>query len=98
MEWVFPTIVISFFYFIPTITALAKKHPHPWAIFIFNFLLGFTIFGWFGAMYFVGKAKRPGVGVYIISLGILILYVMMSLPGYRVAKQNSIQALKSGQE
>lgn len=39
-------IVLLFFYFLPTIVALARRHQNGLAIFVLNLLLGWTFIGW----------------------------------------------------
>lgn len=40
----------TFFYFLPTLLALSRKHPSATAIIILNFLLGWTGLGWIIAL------------------------------------------------
>ena len=42
--------VLLFFYMLPFIVAAARRHNNSIAIFIFNFLLGWTFLGWVGAL------------------------------------------------
>lgn len=37
-------------YFLPTIIALSRNHKHKVAIFLLNFFVGWTFFGWVGAL------------------------------------------------
>ncbi len=39
-------ILSLLFYFLPTIIALIRGHKNALAIFLLNFLLGFTLIGW----------------------------------------------------
>lgn len=43
-------ITMLFFYFLPTMIALARQHQNGLAIFILNLLLGWTMFGWIVAL------------------------------------------------
>ena len=43
-------IVLGGLYFIPTFIALGKKHKNSIGVFFLNLLLGFTFFGWLGAL------------------------------------------------
>lgn len=45
--------------FIPTIIAVCRKHPNSLAIFVINLLLGWTIIGWFVALFMsLGNATK----------------------------------------
>ena len=43
-------IAMLFFYFLPTMIALARRHQNGLAIFMLNLLLGWTMFGWIVAL------------------------------------------------
>ena len=38
-------------YLLPAIIGLGRRHPHLWSIFAVNSLLGWTIIGWIGALF-----------------------------------------------
>lgn len=39
-------VVLGFFYFLPTMVALSRRHQNGVAIFALNLLLGWTFLGW----------------------------------------------------
>ena len=44
-------VVLSVFaYFIPSMLAGLRSHPRPWAVFLVNLFLGWTLVGWLVAM------------------------------------------------
>ena len=43
--WVFNGLI--FFYFFPTLTAFATRNARVLDYFVFNILIGWTLFGWF---------------------------------------------------
>lgn len=43
-------VVIIVVYFVPTIVALARHHQQSVAIFLLNFILGWTLIGWIGSL------------------------------------------------
>ena len=43
-------ILFLLIYFIPTIIAVRRDHPNKVAIFLLNFSLGWSGFGWIGAL------------------------------------------------
>ena len=42
--------IVMGLYFLPSITAWMRGHHSKWAIIALNFLLGWTIIGWIGAL------------------------------------------------
>jgi hypothetical protein len=42
--------IFGFFYLIPTVVAFARAHPHRYALFLLNTLLGWSGIVWFGAL------------------------------------------------
>jgi len=55
-------IVMLFFYFLPTMIALARQHHNGLAIFVLNLLLGWTFLGWVIALiwsFTVVQKKQP---------------------------------------
>lgn len=47
-----------FLYFLPTLLAVSFRRRQAGAIFILNFLLGWTVIGWAGAMVWVFVKER----------------------------------------
>ena len=49
-------------YFIPAVIAFLNRHPHMFAVFLLNLLLGWTGFGWAAALAWavVPLTNRPG--------------------------------------
>lgn len=43
-------IILCIFYFIPTFTAMTRKHININSIIILNLFLGWTLLGWIGAL------------------------------------------------
>ena len=43
-------VVIIAIYFVPTVVALARHHRQSVAIFLVNFMLGWTLIGWIGSL------------------------------------------------
>ena len=86
MEYLAYPIILAL-YFAPTITAYFKKHPNVLSIFIINLLFGFTVWGWIGAFYYVGKMKAPGFVGYIVFLGILGTLMAIAWPGMMRARE-----------
>ena len=55
----FMTVVgILFVYFLPTIIAVCRTHPRPWAIFALNLIGGATVVGWWGALIWAVSNER----------------------------------------
>lgn len=50
--------IFLMFYFIPSIIAVIRKHPNCLAIVLLNFLLGWTMLGWFFSL--IWSFKDPG--------------------------------------
>lgn len=48
-------------YFAPTIIASFRKHPNALGIFLLNFLLGWTLLGWIGAL--IWSLMTPGTTI-----------------------------------
>ena len=46
-------------YWVPTVIALARRHPQKWAICAVNGLLGWTFLGWVGALVWSLVRSRP---------------------------------------
>jgi len=58
-RWVLLAIVvIPPLYFVPSIMAANKSHPHGTAIFLVNLLLGWTVVGWLACL--IWEANAPG--------------------------------------
>ncbi len=53
-------LVPLFLYLLPTIVAAKRKHVNAFPIFLLNFLLGWTVLGWCGALIwaFTAQADR----------------------------------------
>ena len=47
----FYDVVIVAVYFVPTIVAVLRHHQQSVAIFLLNFILGWTLIGWLGALF-----------------------------------------------
>ena len=43
-------VIAAALYFVPTIIAVARHHPHALWIGLVNFLLGWTLLGWIAAL------------------------------------------------
>lgn len=53
METLGVVIIVLFcgwIYFLPTLFAFKRQHPHRWPIFVINAVFGETVIGWFGAL------------------------------------------------
>lgn len=48
---ILPLIIIGIIYFIPSYIASKKNKYNKTLIYTINFLLGWSLFGWFGALY-----------------------------------------------
>ncbi len=58
--FVLPGLLIGF---LPTIIAVARRHPSVVAIFLVNLLLGWTVIGWFWALFWSFSTPRVVVAV-----------------------------------
>jgi hypothetical protein len=56
-------VFLAFFYFLPILVAVSRKHNNASAIGVLNFLLGWTIAGWIGALIWsmTDKVRRLGL-------------------------------------
>jgi hypothetical protein len=43
-------ILTAIAYFLPTVIAVVRKHRNALAVFLLNLFLGWTLFGWVGAL------------------------------------------------
>jgi hypothetical protein len=50
MEAVIVFAIAAFFYFLPTVIAVARSHRNTFGVFITNLLLGWTAIGWVGSL------------------------------------------------
>lgn len=51
-----PFLLAFFLYWIPPMVAAVRHHPNARAIFVLNLFLGWTIFGWVGALIWASTA------------------------------------------
>jgi hypothetical protein len=49
-------------YFVPTLIALRRQHPHVMIIALLNFFLGWTMLGWFAGLVWSATRIPPGAG------------------------------------
>ena len=53
-------VASTFVYFVPVIIAFGRKHPQTPYIFLITFFLGWTVIGWFFALFMaMTAARRP---------------------------------------
>lgn len=43
-------LIASWAFFLPSYIAFSKNHKYRWIILFINFVFGFTLIGWFGAL------------------------------------------------
>lgn len=51
--------MIIFFFFLPTVVAMARRHRSAGAVFALNLLLGWTFIGWVVALIWALTSQRP---------------------------------------
>lgn len=58
--------ILTLMYFLPTVCAVSRKHRSAAAIFVLNFLLGWTVIGWFVALVWSlgANVEQPQVVIY----------------------------------
>ncbi len=52
---------IPLLYFVPAIIAASKEHPQPGGVFFVTLFLGWTVIGWFVALFWAIEKGKPAV-------------------------------------
>ena len=55
-----PLLLVVVFYYLPTMIALWREHPRAGAIYVINFLSGWTFIGWVAALAWAFIDTRAG--------------------------------------
>ena len=61
---IFMVVVFIFFYFLPAFCAWCVRHRNLTAIFWLNLLLGWTLFGWVGALIWAIYKEKAAVAIH----------------------------------
>lgn len=74
-------LIFSFVYFLPSIIAFRRKLPNVIKIFLINFILGWTVYGWFAALILASSGKKQWMVTLGSFLAIVTLLAMIAMPG-----------------
>lgn len=80
-------LITVLLYLLPTIISFRRNLPNAKKIFLINFFLGWTVYGWFAALIMASRGK----GQWMVALGsfllVVVLLAVIAIPGLLSAKR-----------